>query len=352
LKVKTVLGEIDSLDLGITLPHEHLLINAWADILIKNLGKEFAEITKGRLFNQKVGISNLGDLKISCTAIYDNLVLDNKNIAIEEVKKFKMYGGNTIVDLTNKYMGRNVIALKKISENTGINIITCTGFYIEFNHPDYIKEKKVEELADIMVKELNEGIENTNICAGIIGEIGLSRKISANEEKVLEASAIAQQKTGVALYIHTWPFGSEGISALNILEKTGINFEKIVIGHVDGKIDISYYLELLERGVYIGFENFGKEYREESDNEIFIVPNDLEKIKAIQKLIELKQKYLNKILISTDRCLKMELVKYGGFGYGHILKNIVPMMKKIGFTQKQIDTILVENTKKILEIIL
>jgi len=349
LKVNTVLGELDARDLGITLSHEHIILNAWGDIMTHNPPPELAELAKSSIFHEKVTLENLGALKINCTAVLDNLIFDDIDLAVKEINKFRDLGGNTIVEVTNEKMGRDVLKLKQISEKTGINIIASTGFYVDANHPDYVEEYDIDRLAAIMIDEVEKGIGDTGIKAGAIGEIGVSRTLQPDEEKVLRASAVAQKETGAAEYIHIWPFGSEGIKVVDILEKTEIDPAKVVIGHVDGKIDFPYYRELLGRGVNIGFEHFGKEFREEMGNDFYLIPNDLERTLAIYKLLEEDQSNLEKIMISTDRCLKMELTTYGGFGYEHILKNIVPMMKKIGFGQQHIDTLLIHNPKRLLE---
>lgn len=350
MKVNTVLGEIDSKDLGITLSHEHIILNAWGDIMTHNPPPELAELAKSRIFHEKVTLENLASLKINCTAVLDNLIFDDISLAVKEISRFRNQGGNTIVEATNEKMGRNVLKLKEISEKTGINIIASTGFYVDANHPDYVENYDIYKLAAIMVDEIKKGIGNTRVKAGAIGEIGVSRVLLPNEEKVIRASAIAQKETGAAVYIHIWPFGSEGVKVMDILEKTEINPEKVVICHVDGKIDFNYYRELLGRGVNIGFEHFGKEFREEIGNDYYLIPNDLERTIAIYKLLEEDQANLEKIMISTDRCLKMELTSYGGFGYEHILKNIAPMMKKLGFEQKHIDTLLINNPRRLLEL--
>jgi len=229
-----------------------------------------------------------------------------------------------------------------------LNIVTCTGHYIENNHPEYVKNYSIDELAQLMIKEIEEGMCGTGVRAGIIGEIGVSRGILRNEVKVLKASAIAQKETGVAISVHIWPFGMDGIKVLDILEKAGANLRKVIICHVDGHTNLDYQEELLKRGSFIEFDHFGKEYREVYENEIYIIPNDLERIQMISKLLDNNSSYINNILISTDRCLKMELLKYGGYGYAHILRTIVPYMKKVGFDENQIDILISKNPKKVL----
>ena len=53
----------------------------------------------------------------------------------------------------------------------------------------------------------------------------------------------------------------------------------------------------------------------------------------------------DKILVAHDVCTKMQYTKYGGKGYAHILENIVPRMRKRGFTEESIQSILVGNPK-------
>ncbi len=345
MSVITVLGEIDKEELGIVAPHEHIFVDTSNRIL-----PEIKETTKRNLFYSKVSIENLGELRLNALAVLDNLVISDEEIAINEILEFKKYGGKTIVDQTNENMGRDPIALRNISVITGLNIIVSTGHYVECLHPSYVKEKNINELAQIMIKEIKQGIDNTGIRAGVIGEIGTSKEIFPQERKVLKASALAQKETNTALFIHTWPWGTNGLEVLKILEESGVNIEKVVICHIDGKLNIDYIKQLLNWGVFIEFENFGKEYAQVYDDEIFIAAHDLDKIDMIYKLKNNKQDYLKQILISTDICVKIELLKYGGYGYVHILKNILPIMKKRGFTQEDINFITLKNAKELLNV--
>jgi phosphotriesterase-related protein len=339
MPVITVLGDVKSESLGITAPHEHILLDAWSSIVEKRIFSEQKEISRKNLYYQKVSMSNLGALKLDVSAV-----------RVEELMEFKKFGGTTVVDLTNEHMGRDVVELKKISIITGLNIVTCTGFYMGESLPDSVKKKTEEELAGIMIKEIKEGIDGTGIRAGVIGEIGVSRSVQPDEVRVLRAAACAQKESGAALFIHTWPFGSDGIRVVDTLESSGAILNKVVICHVDGRINLNYCRELLDRGVYIGFEHFGKDYREIIDDSIYIIPNDLERLEAIQELIKIDTDYLHRIIISTDRCLKTELLKYGGLGYAHILRTILPYMRMLGFSKEQINALISKNPQKLLSL--
>ena len=137
---------------------------------------------------------------------------------------------------------------------------------------------------------------------------------------------------------------------MDTLESSDAIINKVVICHVDGHIDLDYYRGLLDRGVYIGFEHFGKDYREIIDDNIYIIPNDLERLEAIRELINIDPDYLYKIIISTDRCLKTELQKYGGHGYAHILRTIIPYMRILDFSEDQINTLVSKNPQKLLSL--
>jgi len=348
MSVITVQGEVSENNIEIILPHEHIFLDV-RNRLQKNL-EEITEITKRNLAKDKVKIDNLGYLKLDAFSILDNLVLADFETATKEVLEFKKFGGNTIIDQTNRYMGRDPIALRNISNITGINIIAATGFYLEGIIPENIKKKRKNELASLMIKEIQNGIDETKIKAGVIGEIGTSKYITEIEEKFLRASAIAQCRTGTALFIHAWPWNENGLKIIDILEDEGCDLKKVVICHVDGESNIKYYENIIKKGVCIEFDNFGKNYFINIDGELLAFSNDLMKIKAIKTLIEKNPRNIKNILISSDICLKIDLIQYGGFGYAHILKNIIPIMHKFGIDEAQISQLISKNPKELINI--
>lgn len=346
MPVITVLGEVNKEDLGIISSHEHVLINSGRSYL----NSEITEVSKLSLFNQKVNISNLHELKFNALAIGDNLILDDIDMAVKELMEFKKFGGNTLVDLTNDYMGRDPIALQNISRITGLKIITCTGHYIHSLYPPYIKNKNEFEISKIMIREIKVGIGDSDIRAGVIGEIGTSKEIHLEEKKVLKACALAQIETGATIFVHTWPWSINGLEIINILKEIGADLKKVVICHIDGQINIDYYKKIMESGAYVEFDMFGKDFGQIYDGKYYIAVSDIERINAIWNLININKSYLKQILVATDRCLKMELTSYGGFGYAHILKNIIPLMREKGFSSSQINYLISENPKNVLNV--
>jgi phosphotriesterase-related protein len=106
-----------------------------------------------------------------------------------------MMGGKSLVDMTTPEIGRDPMALRGIAIATGLNIICGTGWYLEDSYPDQVKKDNVDELSEIMIRELTEGIEETGIRAGVIGELGTGLELTENEKKVMRAAARAQART-------------------------------------------------------------------------------------------------------------------------------------------------------------
>ncbi len=339
MKVQSVTGPLSREDLGVTSPHEHVFIDISAFYTPRKI-KDFDNSEA-----VKVSIEKLGVLNRDPYALKDNLTMLDFETQQAELEWFKKSGGQTIVDATTKGIGRNPEALKKISENTGVNIIAGAGYYVYSTHPAELEKMTLEEIAETMIKEVTEGLDGTDIKAGIIGEIGISEVFNENERRVLRAAAIAQKKTGVSINVHINPWTVNGIEASDILIDEGVAPEKICISHIDVEGRIDYIHTLLEKGVYVEFDNFGKEYYVDKDARnsgygLFI--SDVERIRLLKRLIE--EGYTDRILLSCDVCLKTLLRAYGGWGYDHLLRNLVPVMLEEGISQKDIDKMLIDNS--------
>ncbi|MBQ4517588.1 MAG: hypothetical protein II997_03270 [Clostridia bacterium] len=336
MKVKSVCGELSREQLGTVTTHEHVLLDLTA--FYQALPVPGIEDPA----TQKVEMWNLGILSRDCYALKDNLLLDNEEIAIHELSFFKKAGGDTVVDASLPGIGRDPQALKRIAEATGLNIIMGTGFYVGETHPEALATMTEREIADLMVKELTEGIDG--IPAGYIGEIGISEIFDDKERRILRSAAIASLDTGAAINVHINPWTVNGLEAADILLNAGVAPEKICISHIDVENREEYIFALLEKGVYVEFDNFGKEYyirREVRNSGYGLFVHDTDRVTLLKKMID--KGYLNQILLSCDVCLKNLLHTYGGWGYDHVLTNIVPMMEDEGITDSQIKTLLIEN---------
>ncbi len=337
-KVYSVCGALSRKELGTVTTHEHVLLDLTA--FYQALPVPGVEDPA----TQKVEMWNLGILSRDCYALKDNLLLMDEDVQAEEIAYFKRAGGNTVVDASLPGIGRDPKALKRIAEKTGLNIIMGTGFYVGETHPAELATMTDRQVADLMVGELTEGADGTDVKAGYIGEIGISEIFDDKERKVLRAAAIAQKDTGVAINVHINPWTTNGLEAADILLDAGVSPDRICISHIDVEDREDYVYALLKKGVYVEFDNFGKEYyirREVRNPGYGLFVHDTERVTFLKKLID--DGYLRQILLSCDLCLKNLMHCYGGWGYDHVLTNIVPMMEDEGITNEQIHTLLVEN---------
>ena len=245
---------------------------------------------------------------------------------------------DSIVEVTNMGMGRNVEVLNYIGEKTGINIIPSTGFYKEPFLPKKIYGMDYKDIGKIMIKEITKGIDNTNIRAHVIGEVGTSKnEIKPMELKVLKASIYAHLETGHPIFTHT-SLGTMALEQLDLFKKYKVNMSKVLIGHVDLKCNYDYHMQIADSGCYLGFDTIGKNNYEKDEI----------RIQHIKYLIQ--RGHLDQIVLSQDMTRKSHLKKYGGIGYNYLTKVFMPKAMSQGITKEQIAQMLIENPKRLLEI--
>ena len=342
-KIQTVTGTIAPSELGKTSTHEHIFID------FSCMFTQPDEASEQFKANQPLRLDNLGWIKYDPFRNIDNLELNDESLAVDEILKYKAVGGDSIIEATTIGIGRDPQALAKISRLTGVNIITGAGYYVDSVHPENMNDKTISQLEEQISNEVQKGIGNTGIRAGIIGEIGCSWPLTNNESKVLKAAAKAQKQTGASILIHPGRNSDSPFEILDVLSKSGADVSRVIIGHIERTIqDINVVSELAKSGCYLEYDLFGWEvsYYPLSD-EIDMV-NDSQRINYISQLIDLG--YENKIVIAHDIFSKHRTTAYGGHGYGHIIENILPRMAKSGMTPDVINKIITENPSNILTI--
>ena len=339
MKISTVCGEISPDDLGITLPHEHLLVD---------LPMQCVEVTDPYLREiaaRPVDSSIVADLRLAPMISKDSLCLTDVNMAIEELSHFKAAGGQSLVDQTSRPCGADPLKVRQISEATGVNIIMVATYY-EIS-PEYAAKRTLDQLADGLVEEVTVGIDGTDVKAGMIGEILTSWPLKPAEEKALRAAARAQVRTGAPLSIHPSPWDKEALALLDIVESEGADLRKVVICHLDHVIDVEYHKAVAARGAYIEYDRFGIDrYGGHPEHNLKVFPRDTERIAGIKELISAG--YLSQILISHDICMKIELKRFAGPGYGYILRSMVPMFRRAGIEEESIQKMLIDNPRRML----
>jgi phosphotriesterase-related protein len=341
-KAQTVLGLVSGEELGITLPHEHLLVDA------KILFAEPEEASLKERAYEPVSIENISWIMYNQYNNLDNVQLLDEDVAIEEAMHFKHAGGCTIVDVTTVGLCRNLLALQRISRATGLHIIAGSGYYVlHGTSGEKVNRKTEEEIAEEIVADILVGADGTDIRCGIIGEIGCSWPLQEWEKKSLRASARAQAQTGVAISIHPGRHENSPMEIIRVLDDAGADISRVIMGHLDRTgFQPATLREIAKTGCYLEYDIFGGNPFYPLHFGVFDRPCDRERIEQIKQLID--EGYLSRILISQDTCLKSKLIRYGGQGYAHILRNILPQMLARGMTQDHIKTIMIDNPRRLL----
>ena len=344
-KAQTVLGLIDGSELGITLPHEHFFTDD------SSYFKEPTDPEEKRLSHQKITMENLWWARYHKMSSEDNLMLDDEDMAIREAMYFKNAGGKTIVDMTPNNVGRDPAGLVNVAKATGLNIIMGTAYYIAQSWVPEMKmdSKTDEDIAQEFIQDIAVGVGDTGIKAGIIGEIGMSWPIEKGEEKVLRAAGIASKETGAGINIHPGGHPDAAFAYIKILEEVGTDLNRVSFAHMTRTFPISdraNRARVADKGCYLEYDLFGADGIYPTQMAMgFDVANDAIRLTEFMELIE--DGFLDRILMSQDNCFKVMLRAYGGNGYAHILELIVPKMRAKEMTEEQINTILVENPKRI-----
>ncbi|CRF33380.1 Phosphotriesterase homology protein [Brachyspira suanatina] len=261
-----------------------------------------------------------------------DLFEDSKN----EFLEIKNLGVSRIVDVSNIGIGRDVNYVMRMEKETGIDIYMSTGYYKDPFLPNYVSESSIDDLANIMINDIEIGIDNSSKKASFIGEIGTGFDIvTENEKKVFIASALVQKKTGVFITTHT-SLGKLGHEQLDILKENDADLEHVILGHTDLANDLDYIKSLLDRGVYIAFDTIGK---------ISYLPEET-RVKFIKELCD--NNWEDKLILSVDITRRSHLKVNGGIGYAYLIKEFIPRLLEAGVEESKVNKLLVENPKKIL----
>lgn len=298
--VMTVTGPLSVDNLGVILPHEHLLANT---------------------VREYRGAGLLNDI----------------DLAIEELGAFFRTGGRTLVDLTTSELGRDPRALRQISTASRVAIIMGCGHYRDpYLDRGWFDEHSADAIAEVMIKEIRDGVGDTGIRPGIIGEIGCDREVvSAAEERSFRAAARAHLATGLTISTHAarWPVGR---LQAQILEQEGVAPHRVIIGHCDTVPDRDYHLEMAQRGYFVQFDGFSSEDRRDVEF-------------SVDSIVKLKEHgQLSRVLISQDVFLRSHLSAHGGGGYARLATTILPMLRETGLSDGDIEELTVKTPARAL----
>jgi phosphotriesterase-related protein len=316
--VNTVTGPISVDDLGVTLMHEHLLIGypGWeADTLQPGPSRD--EIL---------------------------------SICVDKIQAMQAQGVASMLDPCPNDLGRDVLLAAEVASRTGFNIICATGLYKEdeggspYWHFTRSLGRGVETMSRLFIHELTAGIGDTGIRAGIIKVATGEGQITPYEYEVLEAAALASLETGAPITTHT-DQGTMGEEQQAFLVDKGVAPHKIIIGHSCGSDNHEYHMNILDRGSYLGFDRFGLD---------ILVPDE-QRVQALLTLLHKQRE--GQIVVSHDSvwCTRgqpfpadmLEMMDPDIlFDPTHFHRNIIPQLLAAGITQRQIDTMLVDNPRR------
>ncbi len=308
-RVMTVSGPIPPERLGFTLPHEHTGIALWH---VKDRW-DYWELTPDEL------------------------------LIADELRDFRRRGGSSLVDLTLPGVGRDPERLRRLASSTGLNVVMGCGWYREAYYPPEarIDRRSVDDLADELVREFEEGIAATGVRPGIIGEIGTDKPwLTAQEERVHRAAARAARRTGMAVTTHS-VLSPVGLAQLRILVEEGLDPARVVIGHADSYPNLEHWVAILEAGANLQLDFLGQRFGTEEAAEP----------RLIEMLVELLERgYADQLLLSQDVCHNAQLKANGGFGYTYLQQHFLPRLRTAAVGEGEIARMTVENPRRILTI--
>jgi phosphotriesterase-related protein len=350
-KVMTVSGPVEPGSLGITNPHEHLFIDF---LTVKAEDQQSHQVAMhgeagAAAWDKPLSLQTYYEARRNPFLFRDTLQLTNPEDAAEALKEYKQAGGGCIVDVTPIGVGRDPQGLRALTERSGVKVVMGTGFYVKDFHPAGVSSLDEEAICDAIVKDIVEGNGTAAVRPGIIGEIGLVWPMHPDEIKVLRAAVRAQRKTGYCLSIHPGRNPAAPLEAIRIVEEEGGDPRRTIIDHIERTVfELDDYLAVAKTGCYLEFDLFGLEssYYPMADIDM---PNDAMRVKTIAALAQ--RGHLDQVLVSLDIDTRARLLRYGGEGYAHIIKNVTPIFRRKGFSEDDIDQILKHSPQRALTIV-
>lgn len=355
--IRSVLGDIDPSTAGHTQPHEHVLSDmssiigprgvgaAWPEVAAADAGRgglvEEFTVSARDLATRPVTLENYDAIKREVLNV-DNLRLTSELDAIDELLLYRRSGGGCVVDSSPVGMGRDPRGLARVSRASEVHIVMGSGYYSRQYHPPGLDSMSPEMIAEEIVRDITTGVGDTGVRAGIIGEIGLSWPPHPTEAAVLAGACRAQAETGAVLQIHPGRNAKAPLDAIADVERHGGDPRRTVMSHVDRTLwETSDLVALAETGCYVELDLFGQESSYYAFNADARRPNDRTRLEWIADLTE--RGFGDQIVISQDICQKVYLRQYGGPGYSHILDSVVPLMRRMGFSEVDVRRLTVDN---------
>ncbi len=305
-QIETVTGPVDSGSLELTLVHEHLRTTSEA-------------------------------VRAQFPHLYDEQ--REHELAVQQVRHAMDKGVKTIVDPACMDLGRSVELSRRVVDETGIQLVMCTGIYGSHYTflPQHFQNREVDYLADAFAHDIEQGIQGTDVKAAFLKCAVDEPGITPDVDKVLRACARASKRTGRPIMAHSHPATRRGLEIMDVFDEEGVVPGKVQIAHTGDTDDLGYIEELLGRGPSIGMDRYGLD---------IILPND----KRNATVIELcRRGHAERMMLSQDACATIDwypeelrsMVPNWHFTY--LWEGVLPALREGGVGDDQIDTMLVAN---------
>jgi phosphotriesterase-related protein len=306
--VYTVDGPIPACDLGMTLPHEHLAVEGW-----------------------------------------DHTAVNYANSAFMELVKTRDAGCRTVVDASSIGLPRDPAFDKQLAGHVGIQVVMGTGFFKAGWLPPQVSKLPIEGLEALLLREINEGIGGSGIKAGVIGEIGVSRRMMPIEEKALAAAARAQRRTGYGLMVRLDVGSTRGEfeRVLDVLRRENADLSRVAIGHLVARPDnLETCKWLAAAGCFLLFDLFGQDRRQLMDDLMATHPDV--QVSSIKGYLWNGLAY-HILLSQSVRHVELMTVN-GGEGYAYLPRQVLPGLRGFGVSEAEIRTMTVDNPRRFLAV--
>ncbi|MCU0514715.1 MAG: phosphotriesterase-related protein [Anaerolineae bacterium] len=267
-----------------------------------------------------------------------DLTLDQPEAAAAELRVFAAAGGGALVEMSPVDYGRNPLALRRLSEATGVHIITVTGFIKGTSMEPFVADRSLNQIADRMIAEVLEGIDATGIRAGVIKAGSSKDSITPTEEKVLRAAARAHRETGAPISTHT-EAGTMALEQIALLRSEGVPPERMLIGHLDRRLDWEYHLAVARTGAHFGYDQFGKTK----------YAPDATRVDFVARLVQAG--FRDQLALSGDLARRSNFPAYGfpdAPGYAHLIQRVVPLLHQAGLSQADVDALFITTPARLL----
>jgi phosphotriesterase-related protein len=358
-EIMTVLGPIGPEELGFTSMHEHVLYDG--QCFRRRFGSLIPPDPPVKL-QDPVRLDNLGMLKHGFIMSRDAFMMEDVELVAAELADFKAEGGSAVVDMSTPGMRVDPLGTRRVSEKSGVHIVTTTGFYSRDSWPESFLEMGPSEMEAHMMQEIDKGIEGTDVRPGHV-KVAIEEDFSEPEINALRAGARVARRTGFSMTVHQGMLldPEAGIKIADLLAEEKIEADRVVIAHNDGNfvesdlrklildpeswgLKLGIARKLLERGLNLSIDCFGHYW----DAEVLGVgpTPDWQRMAGLVKLIQ--EGHARQLVLGTDTFVKILLRRFGGDGYCRLTSFVAPTLERVGVSAEEIRQITIDNPARIL----